>query len=44
MLTWKWPENQRSLLSIGAVALRYAGESADPQEANAALDACKAYN
>ena len=39
---WDWPGEKLRLLSMSAVIFRYPGESAGPQEANAALDACKA--
>jgi len=39
---WHWPIEQLRLLSTAAVIFRYPGESAGPQEAEAALVACKA--
>lgn len=39
---WHWPIEQLRLLSSAAVIFRYPGESADLEEAGAALEACKA--
>lgn len=38
---WSWPIEQLRLLSSAAVMFRYPGESAGPEEADAALAACK---
>ena len=38
---WSWPIEQLRLLSSAAVIFRYPGESAGPEEANAALAVCK---
>ena len=37
---WHWPIEQLRLLSQAAVAFRYPGELAGPEEAKAALDVC----
>jgi HEPN domain-containing protein len=39
---WNWPIDQLRLLSSAAVIFRYPGESAGPEEADAALGVCKA--
>ncbi len=39
---WHWPIEQLRLLSQAAVIFRYPGESADSEEADAALGVCKA--
>lgn len=39
---WSWPIDQLRLLSSAAVIFRYPGESAGPEEADAALEVCKA--
>jgi len=39
-LSWAWPLEDLRLLTRAAVTFRYPGESAERQEAQAALDAC----
>jgi len=39
---WHWPVEELRLLSRSAVSFRYPGESADHEEAEAALHACEA--
>ena len=39
---WQWPVEELRLLSRSAVVFRYPGESADREEADAALDVAKA--
>jgi HEPN domain-containing protein len=39
---WDWPIEPLRLLSSAAVVFRYPGELAGPEEADAALSACKA--
>jgi HEPN domain-containing protein len=39
---WHWPVEELRLLSQAAVAFRYPGESAGPEEAKAAFDVCGA--
>ena len=40
MPNWSWPTDELRLLSRAAVAFRYPGETADEQEAVAALSVC----
>lgn len=37
---WQWPIEELRLLTQAAVVFRYPGESADVEEAGAALDVC----